>query len=113
MAGKGKGIRVFWSNMLEPSITALATCSSAASIPVNLEASRRMGIKQDIRDTTIPLGAALHKDGSVLWRIKNCLPVRIFDMNNTGIKCFFNYQVSLLVEPLWGAIPERRYDWKC
>ncbi len=44
--------------MLAPSITSLATCSSAASIPVNLEATQMMGIKKDIRDTTIPLGAA-------------------------------------------------------
>ena len=107
MAGKGKGIRVFWSNMLAPSITALATCSSAASIPVNLEASKRMGIKEDIRDTTIPLGAALHKDGSVLGGVlKIVFLFGIFDMNNTGIGTFFLIiSVSLLVGAVMGAIP--------
>jgi Na+/H+-dicarboxylate symporter len=107
MAGKGKGIRVFWSNMLAPSITALATCSSAASIPVNLEASKRMGIKEDIRDTTIPLGAALHKDGSVLGGVlKIVFLFGIFDMNHTGIGTFFLIiSVSLLVGAVMGAIP--------
>ncbi|MEH7115008.1 dicarboxylate/amino acid:cation symporter [Neobacillus niacini] len=107
MAGKGKGIRVFWSNMLAPSITALATCSSAASIPVNLEASSRMGIKKDIRDTTIPLGAALHKDGSVIGGVlKIIFLFGIFDMNSGGIGNFFLIiSVSLLVGAVMGAIP--------
>jgi Na+/H+-dicarboxylate symporter len=107
MAGKGTGIKVFWRNMLEPTITSLATCSSAASIPVNLEASKKMGIKKDIRDTTIPLGAALHKDGSVIGGVlKIVFLFGIFDMPNTGIGTFFLIiGVSLLVGAVMGAIP--------
>lgn len=107
MAGKEQGIKVFWRNMLEPTITSLATCSSAASIPVNLEASKKMGIKKDIRDTTIPLGAALHKDGSVIGGVlKIIFLFGIFDMPNSGIGTFFLIiSVSLLVGAVMGAIP--------
>lgn len=38
-AGK-TGVQLFWKNALAPSITSLATCSSAACIPVNLESTK-------------------------------------------------------------------------
>lgn len=41
IAGRKQGVTVFWKNMLSPTITSLATCSSAASIPVNLEATKK------------------------------------------------------------------------
>ena len=49
-----------------PTVTSLATCSSAASIPVNLDATKKMGVPEDIAETVIPLGANVHKDGSVV-----------------------------------------------
>ena len=36
IAGGKDGIKIFWKNAITPSITAIATCSSAACIPVNL-----------------------------------------------------------------------------
>ena len=64
-AGK-KGVKAFWKNILPATITSLATCSSAASIPVNLDATKKMGVPEDIAETVIPLGANVHKDGSVV-----------------------------------------------
>ena len=52
--------------MVSPTVTSLATCSSAASIPANLEATKKMGISSDVRETVVLLGSTLHKDGSVL-----------------------------------------------
>ena len=54
MAGGKKGIKAFWKNALSPTLTALATCSSAASIPINIESSKKMGVPDDIAETTIP-----------------------------------------------------------
>ena len=69
VAGGTKGIRAFWKNALPSTLTALATCSSAASIPVNIECSKKMGVPEDIAETTIPLGTSFHKDGSIIGSV--------------------------------------------
>lgn len=69
IAGGKKGIKTFWKNVLPSTITSLATCSSAASIPVNIECSKKMGVPDDIAETTIPLGTSFHKDGSIIGSV--------------------------------------------
>ena len=66
VAGGKKGVKAFWKNVLPSTLTALATCSSAASIPVNIECTKKMGVSEDIAETTIPLGTSFHKDGSII-----------------------------------------------
>ena len=67
-AGK-KGVKAFWQNILPATITSLATCSSAASIPVNIKAARYIGVSEDICETIIPLGTSFHKDGSIIGSV--------------------------------------------
>lgn len=67
-AGKN-GVKAFWKNAIPSTLTALATCSSAASIPVNVECSKKMGVPADIAETTIPLGTSFHKDGSIIGSV--------------------------------------------
>ena len=67
-AGK-KGVKAFWKNILPATITSLATCSSAASIPVNIKAARDIGVSEDICETIIPLGTSFHKDGSIIGSV--------------------------------------------
>ena len=69
IAGGKKGIKAFWKNVVPSTLTALATCSSAASIPVNIECSKKMGVPNDIAETTIPLGTSFHKDGSIIGSV--------------------------------------------
>lgn len=69
LAGGKKAVKVFWQNALPSTITALATCSSAASIPVNVESSKKMGVPNDIAETVIPLGTSFHKDGSIIGSV--------------------------------------------
>ena len=47
----------------------MGTCSSAASIPVNVESAKKMGVPDDIAETTIPLGTSFHKDGSIIGSV--------------------------------------------
>lgn len=105
-AGKS-GFRSFWKNALSPTITALATCSSAASIPVNLEATKKIGVPQDIAETVIPLGANTHKDGSVIGGVlKVVFLFGIFgkDFNNAPTLLSI-LAVGFLVGAVMGAIP--------
>ena len=67
-AGK-KGIKKFWKSILPPTLTAIGTCSSAASVPVNIECAKNIGIPADIAETTISLGTSFHKDGSSIGSI--------------------------------------------
>ena len=69
IAGGKKGIKAFWKNVLPSTVTSLATCSSAASIPVNIECAKKMGVPDDIAETTIPLGTSFHKDGSIIGSV--------------------------------------------
>ena len=66
IAGGKKRITAYWKNCLPSTFTALATCSSAATIPVNIENTKKMGVPEDIAETTIPLGTSFHKDGSII-----------------------------------------------
>lgn len=67
-AGK-KGIKIFWKNIIPSIITSIGTCSSAASVPVNINCTQKMQIPNDIAETTISLGVSFHKDGSCIGSV--------------------------------------------
>lgn len=102
-----KGVRVLWQNILIPTMTALATCSSAACIPVNIKATKKMGISNDICDTTIPLGTSFHKDGSVIGSVfKIMFLVSLFEMNVHNFNGFIQVLVvALIANLLITAVP--------
>ena len=107
LAGGKKGIKAFWKNVLPSTLTALATCSSAASIPVNVECTKKMGVPEDIAETTIPLGTSFHKDGSIIGSVfKIMFLVCLF---GTGIattgEIFGILGVALLATLLVTAVP--------
>lgn len=93
-AGK-KGVIAFWKNIIPATVTALATCSSAASIPTNIECTKRIGVSDDIADTTISLGTSFHKDGSTIGSVfKIMFLVSLF---GTNINTFSGIGTILLV----------------
>lgn len=53
-------------NMLPAYFTALGTQSSAATIPVTLESTRRNGVSEDVVDFVIPLDATIHLAGDTI-----------------------------------------------
>lgn len=107
LSGGRKGTAVFWKNAVTPTVTALATCSSAASIPVNLEFTRKMGVPKDILETVIPLGANIHKDGSVIGGVmKITFLFGLFGRNMTDVSSLVSIVlVSFLVGAVMAAIP--------
>jgi Na+/H+-dicarboxylate symporter len=52
--------------MLTAYVTALGTQSSAATIPVTLKQTIKMGVNEDVADFVIPLCATIHLSGSML-----------------------------------------------
>lgn len=83
-AGK-EGLRRFWTNIIPTSLTSLATGSSVAAIPLNLEAAEKSGVPEDIREVVIPIGATIHMDGSCMSAVlKTALLFGIFQMDFAG-----------------------------
>lgn len=107
IAGGREGVVRFWKNIFAPAVTALGTGSSVATIPVNLEAAKRIGIPKDIRETVIPLGATIHMDGSCLSAmLKIAFVFGVFNIDFSGIDTFFiAIGVSLLSGIVMSGIP--------
>ncbi|MBQ5774861.1 MAG: dicarboxylate/amino acid:cation symporter [Paludibacteraceae bacterium] len=65
VCGKNQ-LKLFFKHILSPSLTALATCSSSACMPINIISCKRMEVKDEIAETVIPLGTNLFKIGSIM-----------------------------------------------
>ncbi len=103
IAGGKIGFKRYWKNIIPATITALATCSSAASIPVNTKCAKNIGVPEDIADTTIPLGTSFHKDGSIIGSVfKIMFLVYLFNTNESILKIL---GVSLIATVLVTAVP--------
>ncbi|AQS03959.1 dicarboxylate/amino acid:cation symporter [Clostridium beijerinckii] len=107
IASKKEGVKLFWKNAAEPSITALATCSSAACIPVNIKAAKNMGVSDTLANIIMPLGVNIHKDGSVIGGIyKIMFLFAIFGRDiNTISSLFPILGAGLLIGAVVGAVP--------
>jgi len=101
------GFISFWRHVIPPTVTALATCSSAASIPVNLDATKKIGVPKDIAETVIPIGVNTHKDGSVIGGVLKIVFLFVLfgkEYNNWPVLLSI-LVVSFLVGAVMGAIP--------
>jgi Na+/H+-dicarboxylate symporter len=107
VAGGWTGVKRFWSNILPPSLTALATGSSYVTIPVNLVASGQIGVPVDIRETVIPIGATLHMEGSCLAAVlKIAFVFGVFHMDFTSPEIILKAAgVALLAGMVISGIP--------
>lgn len=103
LTGGKKGLKAYWSHIIAPTATALATCSSAACIPINVQSTKEIGVSDDIAETTIPMGTSFHKDGSVIGSVfKIMFLVYLF---NTSPSIWTVLGVSLIATLLITAVP--------
>ena len=66
-------------NMLPAYFTALGTQSSAATIPVTLEQTKKNGVSEDIAGFVVPLCATIHLSGSTLKIVACALALMIMN----------------------------------
>ncbi len=107
IAGKRPGVRRFWVNIIPTALTALATGSSMAAIPANLEASNKNGVPNDISEVVIPIGATIHMEGSCLAAIlKISFLFGLYQMNFSGFETIATaLGIALLVGIVVSGIP--------
>lgn len=96
-AGK-QGVSRMLKHIFNPAVTAFATQSSVATLPVNMEACKKIGVPEDISNIVLPMGATMHMDGSVLSAItKIAFLFGIFQMPFTGVD---TYAMAIVVSIL-------------
>ncbi|QUH28692.1 dicarboxylate/amino acid:cation symporter [Vallitalea guaymasensis] len=95
LAGGKLGVKRMLKNIINPAITAFGTQSSVATLPVNMEACKKIGVSEDISNIVLPMGATMHMDGSVLSSItKIAFLFGIFQIPYTGVG---TYAMSIVV----------------
>lgn len=101
IAGGKDGVRAM-KHLISPGITSLATQSSIATLPVNLEAAEKIGVPKDIREIVLPIGATAHMDGTVFSSIlKISFLFGIFQVPFTGIG---TYVSAILLSIVGGVV---------
>jgi Na+/H+-dicarboxylate symporter len=111
ISGGKRAFIVFWSNNITPSLTAVGTCSSIATIPANLDAAEKMGIPKHVRNLVIPLGGPLHKDGSSMSSIlKITVLFAMFGKDFTDpLTILLALGITVIVSIVEGGIPNGGY----
>lgn len=82
--------RLLW-NMLPAYFTALGTQSSAATIPVTLEQTRKNGVSEDVAGFVIPLCSTIHMSGSTLKIVACALALMIMQGMPYDFGMFFGF----------------------
>ena len=60
------GVKNYFRVILAPALTALGTRSSAATIPLQMEACDKLGVPRDISSVVVSMGATCHMDGACI-----------------------------------------------
>lgn len=102
VAGGKIAVKNFYENALNPTAVALATQSSLATLPTNLESASNMGISKDIREVSMSVGSTMNMHGSVMASIlKISFLFSVFGRNFTGLD---TYLIAILISVLSGVV---------
>ena len=63
----GIPMMTFYKGIFEPWLVAFTTCSSAAALPANLNAARRLGSTKAVASFSIPLGNTINMNGTAIY----------------------------------------------
>lgn len=97
----GVGPLRFWRGAREALITAFATSSSSATLPVTMRcAQTQLGVRQDIAGFVIPLGATINMDGTALYEAAAAL----FIANLVGIDLSLSQQLIVFFTAMIASI---------
>ena len=91
----------FWRGAREALVTAFATSSSAATLPVTLRCvEQHLHVKKDIANFVVPLGATMNMDGTALYEAAAAL----FIARLAGIELDLAHQLIIFFIAMLGAI---------
>jgi len=91
----------FWHGAREALVTAFATSSSAATLPITLRCTEQhLHVKKDIANFVVPLGATVNMDGTALYEAAAAL----FVARLAGIELDIASQLIIFFVAMLGAI---------
>lgn len=97
----GKSPLWFWRGAREALVTAFATSSSAATLPITLRnATQQLNVKPEIAGFVIPLGATINMDGTALYEAAAAL----FIANLVGVELSFAQQMIVFFTAMIAAM---------
>ena len=97
----GKTPLWFWRGARESLVTAFATSSSAATLPITLRcATQHLHVKPEIAGFVVPLGATVNMDGTALYEAAAAL----FIANLAGVELTFAQQLIVFFTAMIAAI---------
>ena len=96
IVNRGNPFKRLWT-MMPAYMTALATQSSAATIPVTLRQTIKMGVSDDIASFTVPLNATVHISGSMLKIVACAIAVLIIAGTEVSMPTFIGFILMLAV----------------
>lgn len=106
LGGGINGVKQFWRNAIDPSVTALGTSSSLASLPVNIRAANKMGIQEEIADICLPLLVNLNKGGAAMTTaLKIVFIYSILGLDFTADVFALTVLISVLSAFVIGGVP--------
>lgn len=102
MAGLYGGISPlkFFSVMKEAMLFVFATCSSVATIPLNLKCTKKLGVSDKIADFVIPFGAVMNMNGTAIYEAVAV----IFASQVFGINLTVTQQIMVMVTAVLASI---------
>lgn len=91
----------FWRGAREALITAFATSSSAATMPITLRcAEQHLHVKREIAGFVIPIGTTMNMDGTALYEAIAAL----FIANLVGVELDLSLQLIVFVTAMLAAV---------
>lgn len=106
IGGGWSAVKVFWRHAMDPSATALGTCSSLGTLPVTLRAGKAMGINPEIVDVAIPLLVNLNKGGvAMIAALKIVFIYSVLGLDYTTETFFLAMMIAVLSAIIVGGVP--------
>ncbi len=102
IAGGFKGVKKFYRNIFPSFVTSLATQSSLASFPTNVEVADKMGIDKNVSQVSLPLASTIHMEGSSIASIIKIF--FLFNVFNMSTVSFSTYLIAILIAVLSGVV---------
>lgn len=97
-----KGIKTYFKGIIPSFLTSLATQSSLASLPTNMEVSKKMNINEEVSSVSLPIGATMHMEGSSMGSILKI--VFLFSIFGYSFNHFNNIVIALFISVLSGVV---------
>lgn len=90
----------FFSIMKEAILFVFATCSSVATIPLNLKCTKKLGVSDKVADFVIPFGAVMNMNGTAIYEAVAV----IFASQVFGIHLTVTQQIMVMITAVLASV---------